>query len=385
MDVAVVVPAGFDREKALARIAGIAGPAVRSERVTLLSNAGRHLDLDAAESAPAHLFAAAAGRFLRIFVVKEFAALYANDFTLAWLGLLLADQGEGAELWLEIPNESSNAGRNLITPGFLADRLPSASLARAAKGWYCLPASPAMAAEAAALSTIYPAFHRRYDDFLETYGRATVGTEDTTAAQRDAAERSFIYGLYGANQKSFVVEHILAEHGLQQTIRGFDAGGGYGFLAAELAAKGHDFLVSDYDEKKIDLVGPWIAQRCGLGPRLRFVTERLEAIDHPREHYDVVSFFGCLLYLDRPNVPSVLSRAMHLLRPGGLLLVHENPRETGKPGSLDYERRFAADELAGLIQGNAGLFTCYSMFTAKSVPWARAARSVIMAAVQRSD
>ena len=385
MDIAIVVPAGFDRERALARVAGVAGAGTCFGEVTLLSNAGRHLDLRSAEGAPAHLFAAAAGRFQRMFVVKEFAALYANDFTLAWLGLLLADQGEGAELWLEIPDEGSNARRNLVTPGFLDGRLPGASFARAGKGWYRLPPSPGLAAEPAALPTIYPAFHGRFEDFLKTYGRATAGTEETTAVQRDAAERSFIYGLYGANQKSFVVEHILASHGLRRAIRGLDAGGGYGFLAAELAAKGHDFLVSDYDEKKIDLVGPWIAERCGLGPRLRFVTERLEAIDRPRVHYDLVSFFGCLLYLERRDVPKVLSRAMQLLRPRGLLLVHENPREAGKPGSLDYERRFAADELAGLIQNNAGRFTCYSMFTAKPVPWAQAARSVIMAAVQRRE
>jgi hypothetical protein len=74
---------------------------------------------------------------------------------------------------------------------------------------------------------------------------------------------------------------------------------------------------------------------------------------------------------------------MKLLRPSGLLLIHENPKEAGKPGTLQYEERFEAYELYKYLIENAGEPIFYSMFTGDRTDFESIKNKVIMAVVRK--
>ncbi len=109
----------------------------------------------------------------------------------------------------------------------------------------------------------------------------------------------------------------------------------------------------------------------------------MEQVGRLEGAYDMVSFFGSLLYASRDQVPDIIESAMRLLNPGGLLLVHENPQDTAKPGMRDYEIRFRMDELRALLEKHAGPARTYSMFSGDAVSWEQAGKSVMMVAVQK--
>ena len=100
--------------------------------------------------------------------------------------------------------------------------------------------------------------------------------------------------------------------------------------------------------------------------------------------YDIVSYFGCLLYIERKHIPEVLRASMKLLKAGGVLLIHENPKEAGKSGSLDYEKRFDAEELMKFIRKNAGEPVFYNMFTGQQVEYNTVKNKLIMTAIRKN-
>ena len=59
--------------------------AARTESVYVVTNGGRHLDLSIADREPAHLYATGSAAFGDVVVAREFALLYDNAFTAAWL------------------------------------------------------------------------------------------------------------------------------------------------------------------------------------------------------------------------------------------------------------------------------------------------------------
>ena len=343
----------------------------------------RHAMVSIAKPEPGfrHLYADTQPGTTDIVVLSEFPILYGNDFTTAWLGHLLND-APGGRLWLEARRQkASDPFRTEFDLAQFRKSLPS--LREERKGsWTCLKAGPGLSDDLEALPSIYGSLHNGFQVFAAKLAEILGPSEGSL----QAADSTYKYSMFGANQKSHITSGILRSHGLGGRHRGLDVGGGYGFFAAEMAAHGATYGVIDYDRKKAEIIGPWLAERTGLSSRVTFRTGTIEQVPSlPRtEPYDVISFFGSMLYADRSMVPATLRACMEMLRPGGVLLVHENVREGGKPEATDYMKMFPAEELRGFLRQNAGEPTCYSMFSGAVVPWEQAARSLVMAAVQKS-
>lgn len=195
---------------------------------------------------------------------------------------------------------------------------------------------------------------------------------------------TFIYSLFGAMQKSFAFRAILDWYGIEKPLNILDCGGGYGFLLCELACAGHRGVVYDHDEHKINTIGPWLSDRCGVADRIEFLEGSLEKLEELDGEYDCVSFFGSLLYADRARVPDILLASMRMLKAGGLLLIHENSQDVVKPGIVDYEKRFRADELRALLRQNAGEPQAFSIFSGAAIDFDKAAKSVLLLAVRKA-
>ncbi|MHC4607956.1 MAG: class I SAM-dependent methyltransferase, partial [Planctomycetota bacterium] len=339
-------------------------------------------------SKPAHIYAPVPASVSRLIFVREFSVLYANDFTACWLAKLLLTMGPRGEIWVEMASQKSNEARNQVTPYYLRQKLPGGVVERHGGGdaplWMRITGTENLSSDIERLRTMYAPLHNAYEEFRNVYGKAHA-QEDPESA--DATEgrclRTYIYSLFGANQKSFVIEKMLEEHVDGADLRGLDMGGGYGFMACELAAKGHAMEMADHSAAQVEDIGRWLVRKCGLEDRMRLRVEKIENIGTLPGPYDFISFAGCLLSIDRKEVPQVLQSAMRLLRPGGILILHENPREAGVPGSLQYEERFRADELHAYLLDNAGEPLCYSMFTGKRVAFEETKNKLIMATVRK--
>lgn len=328
-----------------------------------------------------HLYADSQRETAEIVVLSEFPILYGNDFTASWLGHLLNDSA-GGRLWFEARRQkSSDPFRTEFDITGFRKSLPSLREKRRGS-WTCLEAGPELSTELKSLQTMYGSFHNGFQAFTDKLAEVVGPSEGS----REAADATYKYSMFGANQKSHISSGILRSHGVGARHRGLDVGGGYGFFAAEMAAHGATYDVIDYDRKKAEIVGPWLAERAGVSTRLAFRAGSIEQVPElpQSEPYDVISFFGSMLYADRSAVPATLRACMDMLRPGGILLIHENVREGGKPESVDFPKMFPAEELRGLLRQNAGEPTCYSMFSGDVVPWEQAARSLVMAAIRKN-
>ena len=348
-----------------------------------LSNMGTHLDINNTRKNPAHIYAPLNPSFTKAFVVREFPVLYANDFTVCWLGKMLADMGKNSELYIEIENEKVNKNKHNITADFLRAKLRSVVIDYVNKKWMRLPYSDGLLSDIESLHTIYKTFHNKFEEFRDIFTSSSdkVGTDEKRL--RAEVTRTYIYSLFGANQKGFVIDRIIQDYFSGASIEGIDLGGGYGFMAAELAAAGHTLTMVDYKERNVN-IAKWLVKECDLEDKLTVRVGNIEDVSSLTGQYDLVSYFGCLLYVDRHEIPDIFRASMRLLKPGGFLLIHENPKEAGKPGTQDYEERFEADELKRYMVENAGTPEFYNMFTGKKVPWESIRHKLIMAMIRKN-
>ena len=374
-----VAPTNLTPQKLVDRVGPLAG-SIDPAGCIHLSNMGKHFDSMPGHESPAHIYSALPADVSRIFVVREFPLLYANDFTLAWLLCMLLDTDEGS-LFIEIPDAKAGERRHLLTPSMIADRL-GIRPEPLGGGWFSIEKEGVLREKLGELQTIYPFFHGNFDSFLSVWSGTGI-SHPPDRKIRDDAVRTLIYSLHGANQKSFVVERIMDDTGMKGKARILDMGGGMGFLGAELALKGHDVTVIDCQPGSIGC-GRKLWDAAGAVRRPDLALGNIERIDEMAGGYDLISYFGCLLYIDRREMPKVLRHSYSMLNDGGLLLIHENPREAGAPGSLDYEKRFEADELYALMADSCGPPSFYNVFTGNPMAWELARQKLIMAVIQKT-
>ena len=348
-----------------------------------LSNLGTHFDLSATHAKPAHLYSTLNSSFKKAFVIKEFPVLYANDFTVCWLANMLLDMGKGGDLYVEIPNEEVSRSKNHVTVELLSRKLPGTQIERADSNWVRIPFSKNLSVDIESLVTIYKTFHNKFNEFYDVWVSNSETTPADTKQSRADATRTFIYSLFGANQKCFVLEKIIQENFGDTLIEGLDMGGGYGFLAAELACAGHKMQMVDYKADNV-AVGHWLARQCRVEANLSLDIGKIEDITRYTGSYDIISYFGCLLYVDRKYIPMILNSSMRLLKPGGILAIHENPKGVIKPGSSDFDICFGFEEFFHYIIENSGLPVFYNMFNANEIHKDNARGKVIMVAIRKA-
>jgi SAM-dependent methyltransferase len=221
--------------------------------------------------------------------------------------------------------------------------------------------------------------HNSFDVYLAKIKSVLQGVDSF-----QTKSRYFIYSLFGVNQKSFLWERIVQERLGNGPFEVMDLGGGLGFLAAELALKGHSLKVVDNNPDLLEMCH-WIGRRCGIEDRFSPELGDFHDVVYTdvKERYDVISYFGSLLYAGRDQTPDIIRASMQMLKPGGLLLIHEGPRESATPGTEDYGLRFHAKELDGYLRDCAGAPTYYNVFTGAKMPWEMVQNRVMMAEVQK--
>lgn len=112
------------------------------------------------------------------------------------------------------------------------------------------------------------------------------------------------------------------------SIRVLEVGCGPGYLCLELARSGFQVVGLDLSAKCIDVAmmhaesDPWRAERGSLS---YILGDYYTNVDLEMQDFDAVVFLGALHHF--PEQATTLERAKKLLRPGGLIIVHEPVRD----------------------------------------------------------
>jgi len=176
--------------------------------------------------------------------------------------------------------------------------------------------------------------------------------------------RKHSYWVGGLAAKSAVMRRIIHDRfGRTGELRLLDHGGGLGLLAVEMLLE-PDVPVTravNCDINSVNLVMSRHLHRFyhdQLSGRFHAHLGAAEKYPYP-DPCDVISFVGSLLYVPRESTPGALAAAWDALRPGGILLVHENLKSDGYRKSSDYDVMFSRGELDTLL-GRFGAISHYA-------------------------
>jgi len=170
------------------------------------------------------------------------------------------------------------------------------------------------------------------------------GTDGAVERIRQASALGYYIG--GLSYKSPLLRFVMRQHGIGQGARVVDMGAGYGLLPAELLLD-PELAVAHATATDISPVNRSLAEalRGGLaadGSRFRFMLSPAQEFSFDGQ-VDVVSYVGSLLYVPREHLADCIDRAWAALRPGGILVVHENIRD---PKYVrDFKFMFEVEEL----------------------------------------
>jgi SAM-dependent methyltransferase len=134
-------------------------------------------------------------------------------------------------------------------------------------------------------------------------------------------------------------------------LRFLDHGGGYGLLSAELLLNNKLPIIKavNCDISEVNMMFAhrmFLHFRDKLLGRFFFHLGASEDFEYD-ESYDIISFIGSLLYIPKDKVLHTLTRSWEALRPGGILVIHENIKS---PSYIrDYAVMFTVDELESLL------------------------------------
>lgn len=366
------------------------------ERLYVLTSCS---DIDVPADAPTptvNVFAAIESwRPTLVVIGRELNLLLANAFTLAWLARCCAALAPGGRVLLELPAASAKAPHSpRLTRICLAEYADVFSIDEEGSGWCSVTLTPAFAdaiaqdgfarTAATRFDTVLPLLAGAWQEFSTRYREAHAGYIDPERLQPEFAARQFIYTLHGTSQKSRFLEWAATAGRSERPLRILDMGGGYGAMGIELALHGHDVTILELEPAKVEHIGRWLAQLTGVGARVKFEIGNFDAIDRIEGPFDVISFFGSLLYYPHARTCDLLQRCSARLVAGGCLLVHENPRERASPDALDYDNQFMADELDGIVRGVLPQLSWYSIFDYQEIDLAAAAGGLLLGVARKA-
>ena len=161
------------------------------------------------------------------------------------------------------------------------------------------------------------------------------------------------YSVTGAAYKTEGLRRMIGRYlPGRNDVRVVDMGGGAGFVGVELLLTCD--AVSELVNCEPAATSLPLARRLyrtfepALNGRYRLALTAAE--DFPfDEPCDVVCEFASLLYIPRPRLDETLDRAWCALRPGGILVVHENIRRPIFESKNYYEKVFTVEELEGYL------------------------------------
>ena len=328
----------------------------------------------------------------KIIVSRTLPVLLGSDFMLCWLSLLAS---RTQELLIQGLPAKSGINKARLTAEKLQDCADVFSLS-SAEGDFQKLALAGQAAQACSgggfKAFLQKRFHTAFaymfdsaDDFRLRYKRANDGFIDQGRLKAEFADRQFVYTFHGIVQKSHFIETLAGDCFGGKRLRILDMGGGYGGMAVELALAGHQLTVVELEPAKIEHLGNWFAQTCGVAAGLRYVPGDFEAIKTLDGPFDIISFFGSLLYYPHEKTINLLMECNNKLSGDGLLVIHENPKNLAKPDALDFERQFMPQELDEMVKQAVGQPTYYSIFSHAPLDFAKASQTVMLLAARKNS
>jgi len=189
--------------------------------------------------------------------------------------------------------------------------------------------------------------------------------------------------------KTTVLKRVVRDHlPRRRSLAWLDHGGGFGLIAAELLLDPDLALGSALCCDPSGLHVLFARQlynhfRESLRGRFAFHLGAAQDFDYTSS-YDVITFVGSLLYVPREATEPTLDAAWEALRPGGVLVVHENVRTARAEGSPDYDRMFPKDELDSRL-ARYGSIARYASTAAVKLRPDQAGDKTVFRAVQKPD
>lgn len=164
-----------------------------------------------------------------------------------------------------------------------------------------------------------------------------------------------------------------------------DVGGGYGLLAAE-ASLDRDMGVEEALTVDISSLNEAYFQVFRSAPgstlaaKTAFALSDVASFDFATPA-DALSFVGSFLYVPQPNRKAILKRAFDSLRPGGVLVIHENIKAPSY--TTDYALMFEPEEIEGLMREH-GRIRYFSSTSMEELDHAKVERKAVFRVVQKS-
>jgi len=326
-----------------------------------------------------------------ICVGRELRLLLDHDFTLSWLTWLCARVSSDGSLYLELPAPSSaTADSPRLRAATLAACSDVFTLEALPGDWFALGLTPGFRAEIAEhgivaasarhFSSLALPLLEAWPEFARRYQSAHSGYVDAARFRPEFAARQFVYTLHGTSQKAHLLNWLARDIKFQGGLRVLDMGGGYGAMAVELATQGHEVTVVEIEHAKIEHIGRWLAELAGVRERVHFVAGDFDTVTSLDGGFDVVSFFGSLLYYPHEQCRALLEYCRARMTPGGVLIVHENPRDRALADSQDFEHQYMAADLDNHVRAVFGNARYFNIFDYREIDVAQAARSLIVLA-----
>ena len=381
---AICAHRGFKFDEHFSRIkSNLKGRAL--DHPVLFSPAGRQF-IPSNDNRSFFIYAPIDNSYKKVLIPRECPILYDIDFTYSWIRSLLLDMGEGSELYIELVKSKQSEKRGHITPRSLAKALNCKPKKLSLLGnWYLITYKSLMNAKPSTLKTAQRFFHGIFPEFKRILKEKKGLKFDTEAEYQLQSEGCFKYALHGCSQKVYFTSRALyhARQSLKKCALNItDIGGGYGFYSIEMAAMGHNVQMLDFNPGYLN-VAKWLRNSANVQEKMKIVEANMADFDPNLQTNDIVTFFGSLLYLPREEVAPLLRKAYQSLRPGGVILFHENTKAVIPPTADDYDVCFDPEELKSYIEALNGRVRWFNIFLGQEIDWNKAKDGVITASVQK--
>lgn len=189
----------------------------------------------------------------------------------------------------------------------------------------------------------------RYNDNRKTN---LTRTENKPPPDLLSTIKSHAYLISGVSYKSAIVLYIIKKTMPdKRDINYLDVGGSFGALAAELLLSETDLikvaLTRDISFRNIYFANHlynWYYKE--LKGRFKFSVGPVESFAFT-DSYDVISFIGSLLYVDKNSLKMTIKKAWESLSYGGILIIHENIKAASYTN--DYDVMFTPEAIDTLL------------------------------------
>ena len=349
--------------------------------VVLLTPSGSEFLTINPDSKNPHILSRLDSSFRLAIFTRECPSLFNTDYSYQWIASLSLDMGVSSSVLIEIKDSRFNKDNMKLTPESLKSVFPDTRVS----GNLHEVSFRASQMPARSLRTAQKFFHALFPQFCtalrEIQNFKKGSPEEVIIAE---ATRCFKYGLYGGIQKSFLAKTVAQNEGLAANqLRILDVGGGYGFFAIEMAAAGHKVKVIDVFEGYLN-VAKHLVSISEFADCVEFELCDMAKLENPEGLFDVVTFFGSLLYVPRDFTQTVIGNSMKSLKKGGVFLLHENTKAIIDPKERDYAACFEPEELKNYLTIGSSSPKFYNILNGKEIDWEAAKSRVVAASIKKA-